>query len=129
MKKILLIENNETDLNIIYLYLAAEGYSVFEAENLNEGLKVIEDIFPDLIIYNINNSIVEAFNFLYFLSKNYVTSEIPFILLGSDLNYRKLIHFNIKSVLIKPVQQRDLLKAVNNTFDVKKQEREMVLAV
>ena len=53
MKKIVLIEDDKLIVRIIEFILQKEGYSIFTANDGNEGLKIIEEIKPDLILTDI----------------------------------------------------------------------------
>ena len=50
-KKILIVEDNQTDLLIVKRYLSHAGYDgIVSAENVAEGIKKLETERPDLII-------------------------------------------------------------------------------
>ncbi len=52
--KVLLIEDEYTILEIIRLYLEREGYTVYSSLNATEGLRLIEEITPDILLLDIN---------------------------------------------------------------------------
>ncbi len=53
MKKILVIEDNETNMYLITFILKNRGYEVLEARNGEEGVKVTKKEKPDLVIMDV----------------------------------------------------------------------------
>ena len=53
MKKILVVEDNETNMYLITFILRNHGYEVMEAWNGIQGVKLAAEVDPDLIIMDI----------------------------------------------------------------------------
>ena len=53
MKRVLVIDDSITITGILRSYLADEGFDVITAGNGNEGIKMIEEYHPDLVITDI----------------------------------------------------------------------------
>ncbi|MDO5638187.1 MAG: response regulator, partial [Myroides sp.] len=52
-KKILLIDDEHDILEILSYNLEKEGYTVFTADNGNDGIEMAKDIKPDLILLDV----------------------------------------------------------------------------
>jgi len=52
-KKILLVEDEDIMLNLLQRKLTQEGYDVFVARDGEEGLKIMREIMPDIVLLDI----------------------------------------------------------------------------
>ena len=110
---ILLLEDNKTLRIIIRKALEKEKYKVRTVENGKEGLKVLEEENPDLIISDVIMPEMDGFEFLKKVRKKY--SLIPFIFLTvkSELDdYSKGYELGATDYLTKPFDVEALLKKV-----------------
>jgi len=53
-QRILYIEDNLDNMVLVKRILLAEGYDVFEARTAKEGIRLAEQVAPDLILMDIN---------------------------------------------------------------------------
>jgi len=104
MKKILIIED-EKDLAEMYKEkLEIEGFKVFLASNVEEGLRVAKKEKPDLILLDI---LLGEENGIYFLKKQKDDKEISEIPVVAFSNYdnsqtkKEAKKFGVKEYLIK----------------------------
>ena len=63
IKKILVVDDESSITNMLYLVLTGEGYEVATAKDGREGLKVFESIKPDLVITDIVMPDMEGIEF------------------------------------------------------------------
>lgn len=84
MAKILFIEDDPLIVKIYTTRLTADGYEVFSAENGEDGLKVAEEVMPDLIVLDIMMPKLDGFAVLTQLRQNEKTKDIP-VLVYSNL--------------------------------------------
>lgn len=51
---LLIIEDEDTITEILRLYLEKEGFFVYSAQNASDGLKLMKQILPDIVLLDIN---------------------------------------------------------------------------
>lgn len=52
--KILVVDDEAAIVDILGLYLKQEGYNVFSSLNATEGLRLMEEVIPDIVLLDIN---------------------------------------------------------------------------
>ncbi len=117
MKKILLIEDNETILGNTAEILELANYKVFSAKNGKEGVEVALKECPDLIICDIMMPILDGYGVLHMLHKNPSTKNIPFIFLTAKTersDFRKGMELGADDYITKPFSGTELLNAVES---------------
>ncbi len=118
IKKILVIENNKNTLEEITVLLMFESLMVYPAENVFEGLQIIEEEFPDLVLININIAKRDDFKILKQLNNGSAKIRIPFIYFMTDgiqdLSAEKLY---LTDNLNKPLIPLFLTDYINTIFD------------
>jgi DNA-binding LytR/AlgR family response regulator len=115
MKKILVIEDEESILDNVRYFLEREKYEVFTADTGEIGLQVARTILPDLIISDIMLPGIDGLKVLEELSGDEKTALIPFIFLTaktetSDL--RKGMELGADDYIFKPFDAEELLTSV-----------------
>jgi CheY-like chemotaxis protein len=118
MKKILIIDNSPTDRENLSLILTLKGFMVLEAGDGHNGMQLIEEEFPDLIITSIYLPFPDGFTIYKSLRKSAVTANIPFIFTTTMLfkgDLRRIREIG-SEYLLKPVNPDLLVKKVNNIF-------------
>jgi CheY-like chemotaxis protein len=74
--KILIIDDDADAVDLIRIALEANNYDVFSAGNGTEGLKLVKEIHPDLIILDVMmDTVTEGFQVSYQLKSNDPKSE------------------------------------------------------
>lgn len=123
MSKIAVIEdNNEMRENIEEILLLAD-YEVVTAENGKEGIELVKQEKPDLIICDIMMPEMDGYGVLYYLRKIPETSAIPFILLTAKterLDMRKGMNLGADDYISKPFEETELLKAIESQLNKRK---------
>lgn len=117
MKKILLIEDNKDVRENTAEILMLANYNVFTAKNGKEGVETAQKEIPDLIICDIMMPILDGYGVLQLLSKNEVTSGIPFIFLSAKAersDMRKGMDMGADDYLAKPFDSAELLSAIES---------------
>ena len=117
MKKVLIIEDNlEVRENTVEI-LELSGYDVSDAENGKVGVRKAIDEVPDIIICDIMMPELDGYGVLHLLSKNPITSSIPFIFLTAKSekdDFRKGMNMGADDYITKPFDDTDLLTAIEN---------------
>jgi len=84
MKKLIIIEDEETLLNLLDKKLNQEGYSVDIARNGEEGLEKIRNNRPDLILLDIIMPKMGGFEVMEILKKDKELNTIPIIIISNS---------------------------------------------
>lgn len=115
MKKILLIEDNKDMRENIGEILELAHYEVFLASNGKEGVRLAQDVVPDVIICDIMMPEMDGYGVLRILSKEPITAGIPFIFLTAKAeksDIRKGMNMGADDYLTKPFDDSELLEAI-----------------
>lgn len=95
--------------------LELADYKVFEAPNGKEGVALVKEHQPDLIICDVMMPELDGYGVLKILADNSNTAHIPFIFLtakSEKADFRKGMNLGADDYLTKPFQDLDLLDAV-----------------
>lgn len=116
MKKVLLIEDDPNIRSNIADLLELNDYSVFSTDNGNEGIKLAQEIAPDLIICDIMMPRMSGYEVKTSLSSNEKTAKIPFVFLTAKADMtdlRKGMMMGADDYIVKPFVKEELLKSVS----------------
>ena len=117
MKKILLIEDNESLRDNTAEILELACYHVVVAENGKVGVEVALREVPDLIICDIMMPVLDGYGVLHMLQKNPSTKNTPFIFLtakSEHTDFRKGMSSGADDYITKPFSGTELLDAVES---------------
>ena len=117
MTKVLVIEDEEDSLELVQMILKREGFEVFEAATGLEGLKLAQEVTPDLIISDIMMPGFDGYQVLNALRQDKRTMAIPFIFLTAKSDKRELrlgMELGADDYLTKPFSRKELLEAINS---------------
>ncbi len=115
MKKILIIDDEVSLRETVAELLMVIGFSVFEAENGDEGLKKVREIEPNLIICDIMMPVLDGYGFM----QAHMTSEfskIPVLLLSAKVekeDKEKGVNLGAKGYISKPFVFSELKSIVD----------------
>lgn len=83
-QKILIIEDEKALMNVMRIKLESENYEVLTALGGEEGIKVIQEKMPDLVLLDIIMPEMDGFEVLEKLKVNEETKDIPVIVLSNS---------------------------------------------
>ncbi len=112
---ILIIDDDQTQHLILGNYLEKAGYKVAHAEEGSQGLKVMEEQKPDLILLDIQMPVMDGFKTLEAIKKKKPFKNIPVLLLTSlDRDYLKIkgLELGADDYVTKPFNEAELLARV-----------------
>ncbi|HEY0678484.1 MAG TPA: response regulator [Chitinophagaceae bacterium] len=115
MKTVLVIEDDKEMRENTAEMLELANYKVLQASNGKEGIELVFEVHPDLIICNMEMPGLDGFGVLHLLRKNENLQSIPFIILsekGDKESIRKGMDMGADDFIIKPFEQTELLNAV-----------------
>jgi len=115
MKKILVIEDQARNRNLLLESLEAEGFYTIGAENGLMGVQQVQEQLPDLVISDIIMPELDGYGVLTKLRQDPVTAIIPFIFLTSKVtraDLRKGMKLGADDYITKPCTIEELLGAI-----------------
>jgi len=115
MKRVLVVDDEDTMRESIVQVLRMSEYIVDEAANGLEALQRLASFIPDLIISDVSMPKLDGFGLLKELRKSERTSDIPFIFLTGQADHssqREGMLLGADDYITKPFNQDDLIKAV-----------------
>lgn len=127
MKKVLIIEDDESTRHQLARILHYEGFGVTESKNGREGLVAALRDLPDLIICDIMMPELDGFGVLRALQEEPRTRSIPFIFLTAKVESRDLrqgMELGADDYLTKPYEPDALIASVRRRLRKRSQVAE-----
>ncbi len=114
IKRILIVEDDNSIRELLVELLQSEGYDVGSANNGLEGIKYLQsNTLPDLILIDLMMPIMDGYSFRIEQMKNPLWANIPVVVMSAEANAKeKLKNFGITAFLSKPVELDTILKTV-----------------
>ena len=113
--KIVVIEDNPEVSENISAILKLGTYEVFTANNGKQGIELIQQNKPDLILCDIVMPDLDGYGVLHLLSKDPETANIPFIYLTAKADksdFRTGMNLGADDYITKPFDGFELLKVI-----------------
>lgn len=82
---ILYVEDNPSNLRLVNRVLQAEGYTIIEAKNAQQTLKIIETEHPDLILMDINMPDMDGYTLTGQLKNMPELQNVPIIAVTANV--------------------------------------------
>ena len=123
MQKILLVEDNEMNRDMLTRRLQRRGYCVVTAEDGEKGLLLAHSEAPDLILMDISLPVMSGWEVTRLLKANDSTRHIPIIALTAHAwvtDREKAIEAGCDDYDTKPVEFGRLREKMENLLMVKK---------
>jgi two-component system, chemotaxis family, response regulator PixH len=119
VKKILVVEDSQSERDLITLYLEQNNYQVISTNNASEGMELAAKEKPDLIVTDITMDGVNGFEFCRLLKVYPDTEHIPII--ACTARDRDMDRFwgrkqGINVYITKPYSQADLIQAIESVI-------------
>ena len=130
MTKILIIEDEASLREEIMEWLAFENIEGSEAGDGQEGVRLAQELMPDLILCDITMPKMDGYSVLLEIRANPLTAHIPFIFLtarASHEDVRKGMLLGADDYLTKPFTRVDLLDAIQMRLRRKALQDDMFL--
>jgi two-component system, chemotaxis family, response regulator PixH len=117
MRKILIVEDSQSERDLITLYLKNNNYQVISTNNAEDGMELAAKDKPDVIITDITMEGINGFEFCRLLKVYPDTSQIPII--ACTARDRDLDRFwgqkqGIDVYITKPYSEQDLITAIES---------------
>lgn len=115
-KKILVVDDDESLCFLVRLNLELAGFEVFEAHNGEEGLYMIDQSHPDLIILDVMMSKLDGWEMFEALKKDPQKTRIPVIFLTAKGQREDIHRAQIEGVELYIVKPFDPPVLIENVF-------------
>lgn len=119
---ILVVDDNPTNLGVIFNVLDESGLEVLVAQDGESALQKIEYITPDLILLDIMMPGIDGFETCSRLKSNPSTSEIPIIFMTALSNTEqkvKGLSLGAVDYITKPFQKEEVLARIKVHLDLR----------
>lgn len=126
-KKIVVIEDNKTNIKLIRYQLEAAGFEINVEETGNAGLKTIRNQKPDMIILDIGLPDIDGFEVCKTLRNDATTKDYPIIMLtakGDDRDKIEGLSLGADDYITKPYNAEELILRINNLLTRSKKYKE-----
>jgi two-component system, cell cycle response regulator DivK len=123
MPKILLVEDNEMNRDMLSRRLQRKGYSVVTAHDGEQGLLMARSEMPDLILMDISLPLMDGLEVTRLLKSDEATRQIPIIALTAHAlvtDRDKAFEAGCDDYDTKPVEFGRLSEKIENFLTVKK---------
>ncbi len=103
-KKILLVEDEEIMIDLLQRNLAKEGYEVFIARDGEEGLRIMKEAMPDIVLLDVVMPKMNGFEVMEEMAKDKILAKIPVIIIsnsGQPVELDRVQKLGAKDWLIK----------------------------
>lgn len=129
MKTILIIDDNPTNLGVLFESLNSAGYRTLVSQEGLDALELAEKVKPDLILLDIIMPEIDGYSVCKFLKEKESTSQIPiiFITAMSDTD-NKLAGFKSGAVdyICKPFQKDEVLARIKTHLLLQEQKESLL---
>lgn len=116
-KKILVVDDEVILVDLIKMRLEINDYEVYTAHDGFEGLRMVEQVHPDLIVLDIGMAQMDGYTMLKKLRADVRTKDIKVIMLTASGKNRDLFEKEgISDYILKPFDNQDFVARVNNVF-------------
>lgn len=119
MKKILIVEDNEMNMDMLCRRLVRKGFIIDTATNGEEAITMANRCSPDLILMDMSLPVMDGWEATRHLKSQDVTSNIPIIGLSAharDVDIIRGLEAGCDAYETKPVDLSHLLETMDSLF-------------
>jgi CheY-like chemotaxis protein len=89
-KRILLVDDNTTNLQVLFQALSPEGYELLVAQSGEDALETAQSAMPDLLLLDVKMPGIDGFETFRRLKAESGTAAIPVIFLSAHANVESI---------------------------------------
>ncbi len=126
--RILIVDDNPTNIDVLFDFLSDLGYEVLVAEDGRSALERIEFAVPDVILLDIMMPHVDGFEVCRRLKENPETEDIPVMFmtaLGSITDKLKGFEMGAVDYITKPFQNQEVLARVRTHITLRRMRKDL----
>jgi sigma-B regulation protein RsbU (phosphoserine phosphatase) len=127
-ESILLVDDNPTNLQVLFQTLEGVGCKLLIAKNGNGALTIAGKALPDLILLDIMMPDIDGYEVCHRLKADPATADIPVIFLsalGETEDKVKGLHLGAVDYITKPFQPDEVIARVNTHLTIHRLKREV----
>ena len=120
-KKILIVEDNEMNRDMLSRRLKRRDYEVEMAVDGQQGVDLTRSLMPDLILMDMSLPIIDGWTATGILKSDSSTSHIPIIALTAHAmegERQKCLEAGCDDFDTKPIEFKRLLEKINNWLEI-----------
>jgi len=124
-KSVLIVDDSPTVRRLVELILTQEGYSVFTAEDGDQGLKIAIEKSPSIILVDFLMPKMNGYQFCKIIRSKPELKHIPLILItakGEDVAHTFEEKFGVIEYFQKPFEPDELVQKVNEVMGKRSEE-------
>ena len=114
-EKIIVIEDNIDNQNLLRLLLEREGYPVVTAINGQDGLKIIRQEQPELIVLDLSMPIIDGWEMIKHVKADPKIESIPIVVVTAHLQpgeKNQVFEAGCNGYVFKPFKAADLIDEI-----------------
>lgn len=85
-KRILLVDDNTTNLQVLFQALSPEGYELLVAQSGEDALKTAQSAKPDMLLLDVKMPGIDGFETFRRLRADSETADIPVVFISAHAN-------------------------------------------
>ncbi len=116
MARIVLIEDSPTDRAVFSQWLRKAGHEVVEADNAEQGLEIVRDQLPQLVLMDVVLPGMSGFQATRALARDAATKHIPVIIVSTkamETDKAWGLRQGAADYIVKPPREEDLIARIN----------------
>lgn len=128
MPKILLVEDNELNRDMLSRRLRRRDYDVEIAVDGQEGIDLTKSLMPDLVLMDMSLPIIDGWTATGILKSDSTTSHIPIIALTAHAmegERQKCLEAGCDDFDTKPIDFKRLLEKINHWLQISSEKLDL----
>lgn len=120
MKKILIIDDSNTNVKTVEMFLKDTGYELLKASNGEEGISIILDNEIDLIFLDIEMPLLDGYDVSSLIKSNDDYKDIPLVMVSSRdslFDKYKGLTYGANDYISKPYKKEKLLEMISKYLE------------
>ncbi len=125
---ILVVDDDITNIDILFRFLRSEGFKILIAKNGEEALHIFKLISPNLVLLDILLPDKDGFEICSLLKEKQETKNIPIIFMTArteTVDKVKGFRLGAADYITKPFQQEEVLARINTHLNLHKLQRQL----
>lgn len=113
--RILLVDDNTTNLQVLFQALAPEGYELLVAQSGEQALSTVAETTPDLVLLDIKMPGIDGFETFRRMRADQSTAGIPVVFLSAHANVESIAEadaIGAEGYFTKPFQFDEIIAKV-----------------
>ena len=114
-KKIVIVEDNPFNMELVHDILAIKGYEIYEAVDAEQGLEIIARVKPDLVLMDIQLPGMDGIEATRLIKSQESTKNIPVVAVTANAmkgDREEIISQGFDDYISKPIELTALIEKV-----------------